>query len=201
MGWAAAAGQASLNPEAGWREFLFDPATSTGGWLLAALLFAWQFPHFNAIAFTIRHEYENAGYKMLASVNVRKNGLIALRYSVLMIPICAGLCYSGVTGWGFLAGSSVVNGWMIREAWRFWRRDGGRGSAKGLFWASVWHLPLVLVLAMGFKRGLWERFFLGGFEDEEDLREFSRERRVGGEGEGDEGRVDEDAVVLKDRIS
>lgn len=193
MGWAAAAGQASMNSEAGWRDLLFDPATSTGGWLLAALLFAWQFPHFNAIAYTIRHEYANAGYKMLASVNVPKNGLIALRYSLVMVPICAGLCYTGVTGWSFFATSSVVNGWLIREAWRFWRQDGGKGSARGLFWASVWQLPLILVLAMVHKSGLWERFFKGGFEDDEEMLEYVREEAH------DEGANDE--LLLKDRVA
>lgn len=193
MGWAAAAGQASSNSEAGWRDFLFDPATSTGGWLLAALLFAWQFPHFNAIAFTIRHEYAAAGYKMLASVNVRKNGLIALRYSLAMMPICAGLCFVGVTGWGFVATSGIVNGWMIREAWRFWRKDGAKGSARGLFWASVWHLPLILVLAMVHKRGMWERFFKGGFEDDEEMWIYVKAVPV------EDGAVDE--VVLRDRVA
>jgi len=167
MGWAAAAGQSTTAPDAGWRELLFDPQISAGGWLLAALLFAWQFPHFNALSYTIRHEYAAAGYRMLASVNPRKNALIGLRYSLLMFPICAGLSYVGVTGWAFVATSGAVNGWMLREAWRFYRAEGARGTARGLFWASVWHLPLVLVLAMVHKRGLWERFVRGGLDDEE----------------------------------
>lgn len=156
-------------------------------------MFAWQFPHFNAIAYTIRHEYANAGYKMLASVNVPKNGLIALRYSLVMVPICAGLCYAGVTGWGFFATSSVVNGWLIREAWRFWRQNGGKGSARGLFWASVWQLPLILVLAMMHKSGLWERFFMGGFEDDEEMLEYVREEPHEEEVEGE--------LLLKDRVA
>lgn len=169
MGWVAAAGQAKANTgdaqPPGWRELLFDPATSAGGWLVASLLFAWQFPHFNSLSWTIRHEYANAGYRMLASINPRKNALVGLRYALLMIPICAGLSYVGVTGWGFVATSGVVNLWMIREAWRFYRLEGQKGSARGLFWASVWHLPIVLVLAMVHKRGLWERFWRGGLDE------------------------------------
>ena len=169
MGWVAAAGQAKTNSgldqPPGWRELLFDPATSVGGWLVASLLFAWQFPHFNSLSWTIRQEYANAGYRMLASVNPRKNALVGLRYALLMLPICAGLSYVGVTGWGFVATSGVVNLWMIREAWRFYRLKGHKGSARGLFWASVWHLPIVLVLAMVHKRGLWERFWRGGLDE------------------------------------
>lgn len=174
MGWVAAAGQATTSPDAGWRELLFS-AESAGGWLLAALLFAWQFPHFNALSYTIRHEYANAGYRMLASVNPRKNALIAFRYSLALVPICVGLSYVGVTGWAFVGTSGVVNAWVVKEAWRFWKLQGEKGSARGLFWASVWHLPLVLVLAMVHKRGLWERFVRGGLDDEE-LEEYGSER-------------------------
>ena len=200
MGWAAAAGQATaLGPEnAGWRDLLLDPATSAGGWLLATLLFAWQFPHFYAIAYTIRHEYLAAGYRMLSSVNVRKSAVISLRYAIAMVPICAGLSWVGVTSWSFVGTSSVVNAWMIRDAWRFWRHEGAKGSARGLFWASVWHLPLVLVLAMVHKKGLWERFVKGGFEDEE-LYEYVHE--LDEEDEGNEAEEDEDEIVLRDRVA
>lgn len=167
MGWAAAAGQASHLTDPGWRDLLFDPATSAGGWLFAALLVAWQFPHFNSLAYTIRHEYAAAGYRMLPSINPRKAALIALRYSLLMFPVCIGLSYVGVTEWAFAATSTVVNAWMAKEAWRFWREAGAKGSARALFWASVWHLPLVLVLAMVCKKGLWGRFVNGGLGEEE----------------------------------
>src|SRR5206468_10502939 len=38
------------------------------GWLLFAVLFAWQFPHFFAIAWLYRDEYRRAGLVMLPSV-------------------------------------------------------------------------------------------------------------------------------------
>ena len=153
MGWAAAAGQSATG--GGWREVLLSEE-STGGWLLAGLLFAWQFPHFNSLSWPIREEYKQAGYRMLVWTNARMNGRVALRYAGLCFPICVGLWWYGITDQGFLVTSSVVNGWMVKEAWRFWRLEGHKGSAKGLFWASVWHLPVVMVLAMVHKKGLWE---------------------------------------------
>ena len=161
MGWTAAAGQCA-GQGADWRELLFGEG-SVGGWLLAGLLFAWQFPHFNALSWTIREEYRNAGYQMLAWRNAGMNARVALRYSVLMFPVCFGFAWAGLTGWSFVGTSSVVNGWMCWKAWEFWRKAGAAGSARGLFWASVWHLPIVLVLAMAHKKGLWERI-LGGFD-------------------------------------
>ncbi|RAR07502.1 protoheme IX farnesyltransferase mitochondrial precursor [Stemphylium lycopersici] len=170
MGWTAAASQYAHDGT--WEELLFGEG-SAGGWLCAALLYAWQFPHFNALSWSIREEYKNAGYRMLAWVNPAMNGRVALRYAILMFPICIGLSYSGVTDWSYVATSSAVNGWMALKAWQFWKAEGQKGTARGLFWASIWHLPIVMVLAMAQKKGLGERLYrsLFGYSDidEEDL--------------------------------
>lgn len=168
MGWAAAAGQ-SATSSGEWKELLFSES-SVGGWLLAGLLFAWQFPHFNSLSWPIREEYKNAGYRMLVWVNPRMNGRVALRYAILCFPICMGLWWFQITDPGFLVTSSVANAWMVREAWRFWRKEGHNGSSRGLFWASVWHLPVVMVLAMVHKKGLWEGIMkrLSGESEEEE---------------------------------
>jgi protoheme IX farnesyltransferase len=149
MGWAAAAGASAVDGTAA--ELLSHP----GGWLLAALLFAWQFPHFNALSWTIRNEYRSAGYVMMAWKYPRLNARVALRYSILFLPICVGLYTYGVVDAGFLFDSTIVNAWLIREAYKFYRFGGEKGRARGLFWASVWHLPLLLGLAMAHKSGLW----------------------------------------------
>ncbi|KAJ8070568.1 hypothetical protein OCU04_000942 [Sclerotinia nivalis] len=160
MGWTAAAGQTSSHlsssstPE--WQDLLLGP-DNAGGWLLAGLLFSWQLSHFMSLSWSIRHEYKEAGYRMLCWVNPAMNGRVALRYSILCIPLCIGLCYANVTEWTFAAASMPVNIWLVREAYRFWKYEGQKGSAKKLFWASVWHLPAVLVLAMVEKKGLWSR--------------------------------------------
>ena len=64
--------------------------------------------------------------------------------------------------------STPANLWLCREAVRFWRLEGQKGSAKGLFWASVWHLPVVMILAMVEKKGMWQRVWRGLFGEEED---------------------------------
>ncbi|KAJ4286237.1 Protoheme IX farnesyltransferase, mitochondrial [Kalmusia sp. IMI 367209] len=168
MGWTAAAGQCAHDGT--WQELLFGEG-SAGGWLCAALLFAWQFPHFNSLSWAIREEYKYAGYRMLCWVNPAQNGRVALRYAILMFPVCIGLSYCGVTDWSFVATSSVVNGWMAWKAVEFWREQGHKGTARGLFWASVWHIPIVLVLAMAQKRGLGERVWRSIFGYPEDLED------------------------------
>lgn len=160
MGWAAAAGE-SATADGTFRELLFkfsgDGTSSAGGWLLAGLLFAWQFPHFMALSWAVRHEYKNAGLKMLCWLDPARNGRVALRYSLIFIPICVALCAYGVTEWTFAATSLPLNLWLVREALKFHRFEGHKGSARGLFWASVWHLPAVMGLALLQKKGMWQR--------------------------------------------
>lgn len=177
MGWAAAAGAGSVEGAGVW-ENLAHP----GGWLLAGLLFAWQFPHFNSLSWTIREEYRAAGYQMMAWKYPKLNGRVALRYSLLFFPICVGLWMAGVVDAGFVVDSSVVNGWLVREAWRFYKKGGEGGTAKRLFWASVWHLPVVMGLAMvhkaGLWRGVWDWAVGKGEEDEYEYEDEEEEQQA-----------------------
>jgi len=50
-GWAAATG-----------------TIDTGAWVLFAILFTWQHPHFFAIAWIFRDDYRSAGFKILPVV-------------------------------------------------------------------------------------------------------------------------------------
>lgn len=174
MGWAAAAGETATSASPA--ELLLAPdGSSLGGWLLASLLFAWQFPHFLALSWPVREEYKAAGLRMLAWTNPKRNARVALRYSLVFYPLCLGLCLADVTSWSFAFTSLPVNAWLSREAVRFWRHGGHAGSARGLFWASVWHLPVILALAVVQKKGMWGRVWSGivGEEwDEDELVEF-----------------------------
>lgn len=171
MGWVAAAGQAATTGHDTWRDMLFGE-NSLGGWLLAGILFAWQFPHFNALSHTIREEYKGAGYRMMCWTNPARNARVALRYSVLMFPLSIGLWWIGVLGHGFLVSSTVANGWLTKEAYGFWKHQGANGTARGLFWASIWQLPILLVGGLVTKKGLWDgvwgNLFGQPIEDEDD---------------------------------
>lgn len=174
MGWAAAAGQTATK-DGSWRELLLaSDGSSIGGWLMAGLLFAWQFPHFMGLSWPIREEYKAAGLRMLAWTNPARNARVALRYSLIFIPICVSLCAAEVTEWSFAVTSLPINLWLVRSAVLFWKHEGHKGSARGLFWASVWHLPGVMILALLHKKGMWGRAWRsvfgeneGAWEDEE----------------------------------
>ena len=62
---------------------------------------------------------------------------------------------------------------------------GKEGRRGGCFWGGVWQLPVLLVLAMGHKRGLWdgvwERVFgSGDWGEEEDVVEGREDRGKSG---------------------
>ncbi|GAM38567.1 hypothetical protein TCE0_033r09390 [Talaromyces pinophilus] len=169
MGWVAAAGQTATTGHDTWKDMLFSEE-SIGGWILASMLFAWQFPHFNSLSHLIRFEYKAAGHQMMCWVNPARNARVALRYSILMFPIAFGFWWAGYVNNWFLVSSSLANGWMLKEAVRFWKYQGAKGSARGLFWASVWQLPIFLIGGLATKKGVWDGVWrrIFGEEDDED---------------------------------
>lgn len=175
----------AIPPLMGWAtcSSLSDP----GAWCLALLLYAWQFPHFNTLSHNIKDEYKRAGYVMTAFVNPKLNARVALRYSVLMFPICFAMVYFGVCDKYFALDSSILNAWMTYNAFKFWLQQRHNYSAKVVesggatksdiaianawakktFWSSIWQLPVVLALAMLHKQGQWDRLL--GTSDEKPL--------------------------------
>jgi len=53
----------------------------SGGLLLAGLLYAWQFPHFNALSWNLRPDYSRAGYRMMSVTNPGLNKFIYFTYN------------------------------------------------------------------------------------------------------------------------
>lgn len=146
----------SLPPLIGWAACTgsLSPFTEPGAYAMFALLFFWQFPHFNSLAHTLRSSYAASGYRMLAVLDPAHNALVAFRYSVALIPLSFLFPPLGLTTSVFPILALIPNGAMAYAAFKFWReRDDAK--AKMLFWASLVHLPAVLGLAMACKKDLW----------------------------------------------
>ena len=84
----------------------------TGGWILFAIQFLWQFPHFWAIAWVAHKDYSAAGFKLLPSDKgpTKFTALQAIVYSAMMIPV--GLLpyayhISGITSMWILLGCNL----------------------------------------------------------------------------------------------
>lgn len=96
----------------GWAGCVGD-ILSPGAWIMSGMLYAWQFPHFNALSWNLRADYSRAGYRMMAVTNPSLCRRTALRYTAAL----AGLSYLApvldVTNWWFAAFSTPLNAYFL----------------------------------------------------------------------------------------
>jgi protoheme IX farnesyltransferase len=130
LGWTAATGEIAL-----------------GGWILFAILFLWQLPHFLAIAWLYRDDYRAAGMPLL-TVNdpefVRTARQSAL-WTVALLPVSLLPSAVGLTGVGYLVGALLLGAAFLAVALGF-ARSPSPATAKRLLLASVSYLPALLVI-------------------------------------------------------
>ena len=123
-------------------------------WALFALMFSWQFPHFNALAQFVRGSYAQSGYRMLAVLDAQRNRRVAVRHVLLLTGICSALVpLSGLTTWTFALTSLVPNAIWVRAAWQF-NKFGSDAHARTVFTHSLWWLPVVLGLMIVHKNNV-----------------------------------------------
>lgn len=112
---------------------------------LALILFSWQFPHFNALSWNLRHEYARAGYRMMSVVNPELCKRVALRHSILLLLYTCLVPIYGSTSSLFAILSLPLNIQFIRLSWQFYK-DSNSASSRKLFRFSLVYLPGILAL-------------------------------------------------------
>ena len=138
--WAGAV-VGAIPPVMGWTAC--TGGLEMGAFVLAGILYAWQFAHFNALSWSLRGDYSRAGYRMMSVTNPALCKRVALRYSIAMIPICTLAPVCDITTWWFALDTLPLNGWLSYLAWRFYR-DSDFRSARKLFRFSLFYLPLLM---------------------------------------------------------
>src|SRR5215467_2044661 len=134
----------AIPPMAGWAAATghIDP----GAWALFAILFAWQHPHFFAIAWMFRDDYRAAGFKMLPVVE--PSGLNTVRltvgFSIVLIGVSLVPTLMGSAGWLYFWGTLLVGLLMLIVALGF-ARERSVGNARRLLKASILYFPLLLL--------------------------------------------------------
>ncbi len=126
-------------------------SVSPGALLLGGFLFSWQFPHFNALSWNLREDYSRGGYRMMSVTHPGLCKRVALRHSVGLIGLSALGPVLDVTTWTFPLVSLPINLYISYLAFRFYRH-GDRQNARKLFFCSLWHLPMLLLLALTCKK-------------------------------------------------
>lgn len=123
-----------------------------GGWVLFALMFIWQVPHFLAIAWMYRDDYAAGGYKVLPVVASEcRTARSILWWSVLLVPaaVAPALLMDGAAAVVFGAAAAVMGLGFVRMAARL-ARTLERPDARRTFIASIIHLPVLMVLMVVF---------------------------------------------------
>src|SRR2546427_6189475 len=128
IGWAAARGR--LDAEA---------------WVLYAIVFLWQFPHFMAIAWMYREDYARAGY-VVVPTGKSKDRFVAgqtLLPSLALLAVALVPAIQGQSGIVYMAGALVLGGVFLCYSARF-AFQMSTVSARRLLFASILYLPLLL---------------------------------------------------------
>jgi heme o synthase len=128
IGWTAARGEASFE-----------------SWVLFAILFLWQMPHFLAIAWLYREDYKQAGFVMLSGddPDCAVTGRQALLYTMGLITVSLLPITLQITSVWFLPFALFTGAYFFLAAFRF-ARTGSEVAARHLFIASIVYLPVTL---------------------------------------------------------
>ncbi|KAJ7404425.1 protoheme IX farnesyltransferase, mitochondrial-like protein [Willisornis vidua] len=154
MGWTAATG-----------------SLDAGALLLGGILYSWQFPHFNALSWGLREDYSRGGYCMMSVTHPGLCRRVALRHCLALIGLCAVAPVLDITTWTFPIISLPINLYISYLGFRFYR-DADRSSSRKLFFCSLWHLPMLLLVMFTCKKSVL------GKEDKNDPLGESRGRAM-----------------------
>ncbi|WP_318491444.1 heme o synthase [Photobacterium leiognathi] len=131
LGWTAVTGQ--LDPHA---------------FLLVMLVFAWTPPHFWALAIHRRDDYAKAGIPMLPVTHgIEYTKTMVLLYTLILFAVGLLPWLTGMSGWLYLVGSSVLNLGFIAYALKLKFAD-SEGYAWATFKYSIWHLLALFVVLL-----------------------------------------------------
>jgi len=128
IGWSAATG--TLDP---------------GAFILAGILYTWQFPHFNSLSWNLRPDYSKAGYRMMSVTHPDLCRRVAVRHSLGLVAVCSAAPLLGATHWAFAVDSLPLNLYMLYLSVRFYQKADSKTS-RNLFRYTLIHLPLLMTL-------------------------------------------------------
>jgi protoheme IX farnesyltransferase len=130
IGWAAATNSLSIE-----------------GWVLFAIVFMWQMPHFLAIAWMYRDEYARAGMPLLPVIEPdgRSTGRQAVLYTAALLPVSLLPVGVGLATVWYLAGAITLGAVLMVLSLEFSSRR-TLDSARRLFFGSILYLPILWAL-------------------------------------------------------
>lgn len=117
-----------------------------GGWFLFSLLFFWQLPHFVAISWLCREEYEEAGYQMWSNGDASggKTARLFIGFSLCLIGLVIAGAATGLFPWLVAVAHTVLVVYLMRPILAY-RASGERAPMRKAFFGTLIYLPVVLL--------------------------------------------------------
>ncbi|KAA3598443.1 MAG: protoheme IX farnesyltransferase [Calditrichaeota bacterium] len=135
----------AIPPMIGWAAASND--LEIGAWVLFAIIFVWQFPHFYPLAWMFREDYARGGFKMLPVIE--PDGKSTFRqiiwYSILLIPVSTLPTFIEMAGQTYLFGAVILSVAFLGLGILFVKTKTFANADK-LFKASLVYLPLLFIL-------------------------------------------------------
>ncbi len=130
-------------------------AITRESWVLFAILFLWQFPHFYSIAWLYKEDYARAGIRMLPVVepDCRSTARQIVLYGLALIPASLVPGILGMSGRIYLVGALLLGLWFLHSGVRV-ARERSMVRARNVLVASVLYLPLIYGLMLLDRPGL-----------------------------------------------
>jgi protoheme IX farnesyltransferase len=124
-------------------------------WVLFAILFLWQFPHFYSIAWMYKEDYARAGIRMLPVVepDCRSTARQIVLYGIILIPVSLVPGILGMSGRIYLVGALLLGLWFLYSGVRV-ALERSLVRARGVLITSVLYLPLIYGLMLLDRPGL-----------------------------------------------
>jgi protoheme IX farnesyltransferase len=124
-------------------------------WVLFAILFLWQFPHFYSIAWMYKEDYARAGIRMLPVVDpdCRSTARQIVLYGIALIPVSLVPGMLGMTGRIYFIGALILGLVYLYSGVRV-ALDRTLARARAVLLTSVLYLPLIYGLMLLDRPGL-----------------------------------------------
>ena len=124
-------------------------------WVLFAILFLWQFPHFYSIAWMYREDYARAGICMLPVVKPdgRRTAAEIVVYGLALIPVSLVPTLLGMSGRIYLFGALACGLFFLYSGVRV-ARERTILRARYVLLVSVFYLPIIYGLMLLDRPGL-----------------------------------------------
>jgi protoheme IX farnesyltransferase len=135
----------AIPPVIGWSAATGE-AVAPNAWILFAILFCWQMPHFFAIGWMYRDEYARAGIAILPvadSDDMQWTSRSIFAWSILLTLAVLAPALAGSAGVAYFVCASLLSVAQFILAHRL-RRERSRDAARSFFLWSIAYLPAVL---------------------------------------------------------